>query len=103
MITVGIVAVSALVVVDILVVLGGIHAADLVDMTAIVPRIDHNIAAVALHVEQAYLAVVVLGLTVAAASFFKRMDYCHRNVSKNRKKDPDIEYLQLNGSSKQPW
>ena len=48
-------AVNALVVVDI-------------KMTTVVPRIDRNIAYAALHVEQAYLAVVYLGLTVAAAS-----------------------------------
>ena len=63
-------SVSALVVVDILVVLEGIPVADLLDITAIVPRIDRNIAVVALPVEQAYLAVVYLGLAVAAASFF---------------------------------
>ena len=52
-----IVTVNAMVVVDI-------------KMTAVVPRIDRNIAAVAMLVEQAYLAVVYLDLTVAAASFF---------------------------------
>ena len=62
---------NVLVAVDILVVLeGSIPLADLDEMTAIVPRIDRNIAAMALHVEQAYLAVVYLSLTVAAASFF---------------------------------
>ena len=56
-------------IIDILIVLEGISVTDLVDMTAVVPRIDRNIAAVALHVKQEYLAVVDLGLT-AAASFF---------------------------------
>ena len=63
---VDIVVVNELVVVDIL-----------VDMTAVVPRIDHNIAAVALLEEKAYLAVVYLGLTVAAASFFCYLDSLH--------------------------
>ena len=41
-------SVNALMVVDILVVLEGIPVADLLDMTAVVPRIDRNNAAVAL-------------------------------------------------------
>ena len=63
-------SVNALVLAGIPVVLEDILVADLVEMTAIVPRIDRNIAYTALHVEPAYSAVVYLGLTVAAASFF---------------------------------
>ena len=53
-----------------MVVLECFHVADLVDMADIDPRIDRNNAAVARLEEQAYLAAVYLGLTVAAASFF---------------------------------
>ena len=49
--------------------LEGIPVVDIVEMTAVVPQIDRNIAVVALHVEQAYMAVVYLDLTATAASF----------------------------------
>ena len=86
-----------LVVIDILIVLEGILVADLAEMTAVVPRIDHNNANVALHVKQAYLAVVYLGLTVATAAFFCYKDYCYRNVSRNQKNNLNIKHLLLNG------
>ena len=90
-------SVNAFVFVDILVVLQGIPVADLNEMTAIVPRIDHNIADVALLVEQANLAAVYLGLTVATAAFFCYKDYCYRNVSRNQKNNLNIKHLLLNG------
>ena len=49
--------------------LEGIPVVDIVEMTAVVPRIDRIIAAVVLLLEQAYLAFVYLGLAAAASVF----------------------------------